>query len=412
MIQDLCGFDWPFTLEPYGPTWRRRRKAFHSQFQPQVVTRYRPMEEKSTHDLLRRLLDQPEEFRCHIRHMAGAETMLIGYGIKVQEKDDPYVQLAEEALRCAAACARAGAYLVDVFPIMKYIPAWFPGADFKRQAERWRVFVIGMRDRPYADHKTRAAAGDVPDCLATALLETLHRFDDNIKDAPFNDEDIKCTLGTMYSAAADTTVSTLQSFMLAMVLYPAVQAKGQAELDRVCPGRLPNFDDFDALPYIKAIMLEALRWNPVAPEAIPHHTTENDVYEGYFIQKGSIVIGNTWAILHDETHYPDPFTFNPDRYFRPDGTFDSDVLDPCVAAFGYGRRVCPGQWMAQDSMWITIACTLAAFSLDKKKDEAGNVVTPSGEYDNGLLCYPKPFPCEIRPRSEEHATLVKATSSS
>lgn len=91
------------------------------------------------------------------------------------------------------------------------------------------------------------------------------------------------------------------------------------------------------------------------------------------------------AILHDETHYPDPFTFNPDRYFRPDGTFDSNVLDPCVAAFGYGRRVCPGQWMAQDSMWITIACTLAAFFLDKKKDEAGNVVTPSGEYDNGFL---------------------------
>lgn len=53
--------------------------------------------------------------------MAGAETMLIGYGIKVQEKDDPYVQLAEEALRCAAACAKAGAYLVDVFPISKSV---------------------------------------------------------------------------------------------------------------------------------------------------------------------------------------------------------------------------------------------------------------------------------------------------
>lgn len=51
-----------------------------------------------------------------------------------------------------------------------------------------------------------------------------------------------------------------------MVLYPAVQAKAQAELDGVCPRRLPDFDDYDALPYIKAIMLEALRWQPVVPE--------------------------------------------------------------------------------------------------------------------------------------------------
>lgn len=91
------------------------------------------------------------------------------------------------------------------------------------------------------------------------------------------------------------------------------------------------------------------------------------------------------AILHDEKHYPDPLTYNPDRYFRPDGTFNPDVLDPSVAAFGYGRRVCPGQWMAQDSMWITIACTLAAFSLDKKKDKNGNAVMPSGDYDIGFL---------------------------
>lgn len=56
--------------------------------------------------------------------------------------------------------------------------------------------------------------------------------------------------------------------MLAMVLYPRVQAQAQAELDRVCPGRLPDFSDYDSLPYIQAIVLEALRWNPVIPEGL------------------------------------------------------------------------------------------------------------------------------------------------
>ena len=52
--------------------------------------------------------------------MAGALIMLIGYGIEVQEQNDPYVHLAEETVRCAAACAKTGAYLVDMFPISEF----------------------------------------------------------------------------------------------------------------------------------------------------------------------------------------------------------------------------------------------------------------------------------------------------
>ncbi|KAK0446239.1 cytochrome P450, partial [Armillaria borealis] len=54
--------------------------------------------------------------------------------------------------------------------------------------------------------------------------------------------------------------------ILAFVLYPEIQAKAQAELDAVVGHtRLPNFDDHLQLPYIDAILLEALRWNPIVP---------------------------------------------------------------------------------------------------------------------------------------------------
>ena len=68
------------------------------------------------------------------------------------------------------------------------------------------------------------------------------------------------------------TVSALGSFFLAMVLYPEVQGKAQAEIDRVLDtGRLPSFSDYSSLPYIEAIVKELLRWNPVAPLSVYNH---------------------------------------------------------------------------------------------------------------------------------------------
>ena len=90
------------------------------------------------------------------------------------------------------------------------------------------------------------------------------------------------------------------------------------------------------------------------------------------------------AILHDESTYPDPLTFNPDRYIK-DGHIDPEVQDPAVAAFGFGRRICPGRFMAYESMWIAIASTLAAFNILKAKREDGTVITPTEEYELGFL---------------------------
>ena len=58
----------------------------------------------------------------------------------------------------------------------------------------------------------------------------------------------------------------VQSFVLAMVLYPEAQKRAQEEMDSVLGhGRLPRFGDEDALPYLKAVLYELLRWSPPAP---------------------------------------------------------------------------------------------------------------------------------------------------
>jgi hypothetical protein len=75
--------------------------------------------------------------------------MDIGYGISVQESDDPYISIAEEALDGLATAGVPGAFWVDLFPILKYVPSWFPGAGFKKKAERWRAVNHTMAERPF-----------------------------------------------------------------------------------------------------------------------------------------------------------------------------------------------------------------------------------------------------------------------
>ena len=100
-----------------------------------------------------------------------------------------------------------------------------------------------------------------------------------------------------------------------MALYPEVQKKAQAEIDTVVgPNRLPDFHDRPSLPYINAVVKELLRWNLVGPlglpfviimvatiltcsEGIPHMSTNYDEYNGFFIPKGTVMIGNSWLVL-------------------------------------------------------------------------------------------------------------------
>jgi len=123
-----------------------------------------------------------------------------------------------------------------------------------------------------------------------------------------------------------------------MVLNPEARKKAQEELDRVVgKNRLPDFSDKENLPYIDALMKELLRWNPPLPLSVPTRVTQEDVYRGYVIPEGATVVQNVWAIFRDPSIYPDPETFNPDRFLK-DGKINPLVLNPEDRAFGTGRR--------------------------------------------------------------------------
>lgn len=113
--------------------------------------------------------------------------------------------------------------------------------------------------------------------------------------------------------------SALSAFVMAMVMFPAVQRKAQAEIDQTTGGtRLPDFTDRASMVYLEATYREVLRWCQVTPlgtwdglasnprldffffsaKGVPHMTTNNDVYEGFFIPKGEFYILGSVSLTH------------------------------------------------------------------------------------------------------------------
>ncbi|EMD32418.1 hypothetical protein CERSUDRAFT_118759 [Gelatoporia subvermispora B] len=402
MINDLMGWDWSFGMMPFGERWKQHRKLFDRQFRASNVSTFWPIQEDRTRDLLVRLLHSPENVIEHLRHVAASTIMKIIYGIDVSPQDDHYITVAEQALAAMAKAAAPGAFLVDFLPIqVKMIPEWFPGADFKRKAAKWKETTYRMRDAP-VEHVMRAMSqGKVSPCFMSELLTSVQT-----KELPESDvETIKNSAGLAYAAGAESMVSSLSCFFLAMVLYPEVQRRAQEELDRVCGERFPTFADRASLPYIEAICLETLRWNPVAPLGLPHMATQDDEYNGYLIPAGTTVVGNTWAILHDPDTYPEPMKFSPERFLQSNS--DSGLNpDPAIGAFGYGRRICPGRFMANNSLFIIIASVLVAFDIGPGVDGSGIPTPTTAVFTNGMISHPAPFKFAIKPRSSEAIALI------
>jgi len=222
-------------------------------------------------------------------------------------------------------------------------------------------------------------------------------------------EAIKAMGTTSYLAAADTTMSSISSFTLAMVLHPDVQAKGQEEIDRVVGrDRLPTFEDRFSLPYVEAIYRELMRLHPPAPLGVEHSSIEDDSYLDYHIPKGCSVVANIWAMNRDPDVYPRPDDFFPERFIDSPGPFTS--LNN-IHAYGFGRRVCVGKYMADNTVWLTIASVLATLNFCKPKDKQGNEIAVSEDYTSGFFRHPKPFQCSITPRTSYAKKLIITTAS-
>ncbi|KAL1748709.1 cytochrome P450 [Schizophyllum fasciatum] len=406
MAIDLVGFDFNIGFIPYGA--RARRRLIHGVLHTTAAQRFNPFVLRATHTLMRALLAAGEDdLEPELRHWAARIILGITYGLDIATKDDPHVLNAEAAQGSLSATVNQGAYLVNSIPSLKHVPEWMPGAAFQREAREWKAQARYMVDTPFEEVKSKAGLTPFAPSIASLAL-----------DKGVDEGVIKDACATMYMAGTDTTVCAILNFTLAMLDRPELLKRAQSELDAVLDaGQLPDFADQERLPFVNAIVLESLRYVPVAPASISHFYSGKtpDIYRGYVIPTSSVVIPNVWSMVHNEASdrdlavYPDSYAFKPDRFLTADGKINKDVRDPGDLVFGFGRRICPGRRLAYASIWIAVACMIRTFDIVKAKRPDGSTIEPSKEYVSGLVMLPKPFKCRLVPRSAEAEAMIRAT---
>lgn len=101
---------------------------------------------------------------------------------------------------------------------------------------------------------------------------------------------------------------------------------------------------------------------------IPHEVTEDDVYEGYHIPKGSVIHPLEWSISRDPEVFPDPDAWNPLRWLTPEFPTYKEPLSkfPTISQysqFGYGRRTCQGMAVTEADLFVGIGACAWLFSI-------------------------------------------------
>ncbi|OAA69925.1 O-methylsterigmatocystin oxidoreductase [Akanthomyces lecanii RCEF 1005] len=405
MANQLCGYEAIVVCQSYNSTFRRYRKYLHRELGTKAsAAQFQDVQEAEVSRQLVRALKHPEQWKSHLKTTAAATVLKMAYGYTIEpNKPDMLVDLIDQMMTEFSLAAVPMAWAVDIIPALRYLPEGIPGVKFKETARRWKRSIHASGYIPYNFVRRQMASLTSRPCYVSKLVQQLTHESADGKLSGEDEHAIIWTAASLYGAAADTTVITLTAFTAAMIMFPNVQKMAQDEIDRVVGSeRLPTFADRESLPYIDALVKEASRWWPISPMGFPHTATEDIEYEGMHIPKGSLLLPAVWWFLHDPEVYADPERFDPERFLAP-----RSEPDPRTEAFGYGRRICPGRFFADSSLFLNIAQTLATFSFTKKVGKDGKEIDVNIEAKPGLLTYPAEFEFQISPRSVRHVRLIE-----
>jgi len=352
------------------------------------------------------LMNDPKDYVMAIERYSCSVVSIIGWGRRVDRKDDYVVQQACELMDRAVHIQVPGAYWAETIPGLCYLPAWLYSLPTMLR-------FAGNIGRKYWYALSYEGAAAKESNFAKYLIAAQ-------KEYGLTNGDVAGMTSNLIGGGVDTTSSTMITCILAMCAFPSIQWKAQEEIDRVVGHeRSPAIADEPNLPYCAALLKETFRWRSVAIlGGLPHAPIKDDVYRGYHIPAGTNITGNLWAIHRNPRDFPEPDVFKPERYLE--GNRMPYPNERGHNAFGWGRRQCSGQPLAEQGLIMSLIRLLWAFHIEigtdehvwtngkRNTDRQGRKVKPDiWAYTDGENTRPQPFPATFTPRSDRIRHVIK-----
>uniref|UniRef100_A0A672NK52 Cytochrome P450 2K1-like n=1 Tax=Sinocyclocheilus grahami TaxID=75366 RepID=A0A672NK52_SINGR len=224
--------------------------------------------------------------------------------------------------------------------------------------------------------------------LINALLETLNPHDrrgfvdsflirkqhdekSDKKDSYFHEKNLMMSVTNLFDAGTDTTGTTLRWGLMLMAKYPHIQEldRVQEEIDRVIGGRQPVVEDRKKLPYTDAVIHETQRLANIVPLSLPHITSCDVTFNGYFIKKGTTVVPLLMSVLKDPSEWEKPNSFYPEHFLHKKGHF---IKRDAFMPFSAGCRVCLGEGLARMELFLFFTSLLQSYRFTTPPGESGD----------------------------------------
>ncbi|XP_056601747.1 cytochrome P450 1A1 [Triplophysa dalaica] len=280
----------------------------------------------------------------------------------------------------------AGGNLADLFPIFRYLPS-----PSLRKMFQFTSRMNAFMERNIKEHLNtfdRNCIRDITDALI-AMCE-----DREEDEATLSNSQIVRSVIDIFGAGFDTIITGLQWSILYLIKFPDIQAKIFQEIDnQVGTNRLPQFNDKPNMPYTEAFMYEVFRHSSYMPFTIPHCTTENITFHGYFIPKDTCVFINQYQVNHDMEMWGDPESFHPERFLSQSGNLNKTLTEK-VMIFGMGIRRCLGDNFARLEIFVFLTTLLQRLNIE---NVPGQELDLSSTF--ALSMKPKHFRIKITPRN-------------
>ncbi|KAI9933567.1 hypothetical protein ASPWEDRAFT_160022 [Aspergillus wentii DTO 134E9] len=356
---------------------------------PRVVKSYGYVQDIESRQLLHDILQsRGHGFQDIIHRYTYSAVFTLAYGKRFASVDDETILKVDEMAEAVAENLQKPSFLiVEAFPFLDRLPRLL--APWRRMGDHHyeetsqlfeSLLQLGRSTSSWNWSKELSKSNDERDALS--------------------DTELAFVLGTLVEGNS-TADKILEFFIMACVLHQPEFHHAQREIDTVVgTDRLPDCSDAPDLPYVNAFIQEVVRWRPITPLGIPHALVKDDEYRGYHIPKGATIMANNWAMELDDELFPDASEFRPERWLQ--------TPNLPTAAFGFGKRSCPGQHLGRRSLFIVVSRLLWGFNIQHACDENGQKFEiDSSKVTQSSLTGPLPFEASFIVRSPRHQDIIE-----